>query len=71
MEWFFLLVAYLPVVSAVVGLGLLIAGFLLRKRKKQGSKGLFIAGGICVGIWLLLYIALFLAGALGIGPAPG
>ena len=38
MEWIYLLMAYLPVVSIVVGVALLIAGFVLRKTKKQLSK---------------------------------
>lgn len=70
MEWLFLLIAYLPVISIVIGLALLIAGFALRKTKEQLSNELFIAGGFCVGICLLIYIALFFVGALGIGPVP-
>lgn len=70
MEWLFLLIAYLPVISVIFGLALLVAGFIVRKTKKNHSTGLFIAGGLCVGICLVFYIALFLIGALGIGPVP-
>lgn len=70
MEWLFLLIAYLPIISIAVGLTLLIAGFALRKSKKQFSMGLLIAGGLCIGICLLIYAALFLIGALGMGPVP-
>ena len=70
MEWLFLLIAYLPVISIVIGIALLIAGLVLRKFKNQLSKVSFIVGGLCVGICLLIVIALFLAGALGIGPIP-
>ena len=70
MEWLFLLIAYLPIISIAVGLTLLIAGFALRKSKKHLSTVLLITGGVCVGICLLFYIALFLIGALGIGPVP-
>lgn len=70
MEWLFLLVAYFPVISIVIGLALLIAGFILKKSKKQLSKSLLKASGLCIGICLLVYIALFLIGALGIGPVP-
>lgn len=70
MEWLFLLIAYLPIISIVVGLTLLIAGFTLRKSKKQFSTGLLIVGGVCIGICLLIYIAFFLIGAFGIGPVP-
>ena len=70
MEWLFLLIAYLPVLSILIGLALLIAGFGLRKTKMKLSKGLFIAGGVFVGICLLVCVALLLVGALGIGPVP-
>lgn len=70
MEWLFLLIAYLPIICIAIGLTLLIIGFVLRKSKKYLSTGLLIAGGVCVGICLLIYIALFLVGALGIGPVP-
>ena len=70
MEWLFLLISYLPIISIVVGLTLLISGFVLRKSKKHLSSGLLIVGGVCVGICLLIYIDLFLVGALGIGPVP-
>ena len=70
MEWLYLLMAYLPVISIVVGIALLIIGLVLRKSKKQLSKVFFIVGGLCVGICLLIVVALFLIGALGIGPVP-
>ena len=38
MEWLFSLIAYLPVISIVIGIALLIAGFVLLKSKKQASK---------------------------------
>ncbi|MBP3428738.1 MAG: hypothetical protein J6M47_10835 [Clostridia bacterium] len=70
MEWLYLLMAYLPVISIVVGSTLLIVGLVLRERKRQLSKVFFVVGGVCVGICLLIIAALFLAGALGIGPVP-
>ena len=66
----YLLMAYLPVISIVVGIALLIIGLVLQKSKKQLSKVFFIVGGLCVGICLLIVVALFLIGALGIGPVP-
>ena len=66
----YLLMAYLPVISIVVGIALLIIGLVLRKSKKQLSKVFFIVGGLCVGICLLIVVALVLIGALGIGPVP-
>lgn len=68
MKWLFLLIAYLPIVSILGGLTLLVAGFVLRKTKKQISKSLFITSGVCIGIFILIYGAFFLIGALGIGP---
>lgn len=70
MEWLFLLIAYLPVISIVIGIALLIAGLVLRKSKKHVSKVFFIVGGLCVGICLLVVIVLFLIGAFGVGPVP-
>ena len=64
MECLYLLMAYLPVISIVVGIALLIIGLVLRKSKKQLSKVFFIVGRLC------LVVALFLIGALGIGPVP-
>ena len=66
----YLLMAYLPVISIVVGIALLIIGLVLRKSKKQLSKVFFIVGRLCLGICLLIVVALFLIGALGIGPVP-
>ena len=70
MEWLFSLIAYLPVISIVIGIALLIAGFVLLKSKKQASKAFFIVGGLCIGICLLVVIVLFLIGAFGVGPVP-
>lgn len=70
MEWIFLVIAYLPFLSLLIGLALLISGFVLRKTKIKLSKGMLIAGGLFVGICMLVCIALFLVGALGIGPVP-
>ena len=70
MELVFFVMACLPVIAIVMGLGLLIAGFVLRRRKEQLSRILLIAGGACVGICLLFYIAFFLVGAFGVGPVP-
>ena len=35
MEWIFLLIAYLPIVSIIVGLVLLIAGLVVKKTDKK------------------------------------
>ncbi|MDO5545456.1 MAG: hypothetical protein Q4F81_06490 [Eubacteriales bacterium] len=70
MELIYLLIAYLPIIRIVIGIGLLIAGFTLRKSKEKMSQGFFIAGSLCIGICLLIGIALFLLGAFGVGPVP-
>lgn len=70
MEWMYLLMAYLPVISIVVGIVLLIVGIVMRRQENQLSKAFFIAGGLCVGICVLVGIALFTVGALGLGPVP-
>lgn len=70
MKWLYLLISYLPVICIVFGLALLITGFIFEKCKKQVSHGFFISGEICIGVCLLICIALFLIGALGIGPVP-
>ena len=70
MEWLFLLIAYLPSVSIVVGLILLVAGLVVKKTDKKKATGLLKVGGLCIGICLLVYASLFLIGAVGLGPAP-
>ena len=70
MEWFFLLIAYLPIFSIVVGFGLLMIGFILKKTNKKKMTGFFVTGGGCIGICLLVYGVFFLIGALGVGPVP-
>ena len=70
MEWFFLLIAYLPIFSIVVGFGLLMIGFILKKTNKKKMTGFFVTSGVCIGICLLVYGVFFLIGALGVGPVP-
>ena len=47
-----------------------LAILIFTKTKIKLSKGMFITGGLFVGICMLVCIALFLVGALGIGPVP-
>lgn len=70
MEWIYLLIAYLPIVCVLAGIVSLIAGLCLRKRNRTVSTVLFVAGGVLLGIWLLIYGVFFLIGALGLGPVP-
>ena len=50
MEWIFLLIAYLPIVSIIVGLVLLIAGLVVKKTDKKKATGLLKLGGLGIGI---------------------
>lgn len=52
---FVALIAYLvPIIAIIAGPVLLIAGLILRKSKKKISKSFLIAGGICLGLCLVL-----------------
>lgn len=70
MEWIFLLIAYLPVVSIIVGLVLLITGLVVKKTDKKKATKLLKVGGLCIGICLIVYASFFLIGAMGLGPVP-
>ena len=70
MEWLFLLITYLPIVSIVVGLILIIAGLVVKKTDKKKATGLLKVAGLCIGICLLVYAIFFLIGAMGLGPVP-
>ena len=70
MEWIFSLIAYLPIVSIIVGLVLLISGLVVKKTDKKKAACLLKVGGLCIGICLLVYASLFLIGAMGVGPVP-
>ena len=70
MEWLFLLITYLPIVSIIVGLVLLIAGLVVKKTDKKKATCLLKVGGLCIGICLLVYIGFFIIGAMGLGPVP-
>ena len=70
MEWIFLLIAYLPIVSIIVGLILLISGLVVKKTDKKKATGLLKLGGLGIGICLLVYGVFFLIGAMGLGPVP-
>ena len=70
MEWIFLLIAYLPIVSIIVGLVLLISGLVVKKTDKKKATKLLKVGGLCIGICLIVYASFFLIGAMGLGPVP-
>lgn len=58
MEWFFLLIAYLPIFSIVVGFGLLMIGFILKKTNKKKMTGFFVTGGYVL-VSACLYMVYF------------
>jgi len=70
MEKLFALVAYVPSVGLGVGFMMLATGVLWKNHKKQQAKALMTAGTWCVGVSLVVLMALFAIGAVGLGPVP-
>ena len=68
--WFYLLIAWMPIVSLIVGLILIVVGLVTRNTKVHLSRGIMIFGLGCIGTCMAVVMILFLAGALGIGPVP-
>ena len=66
----YMLMVYLPTITVIVGIPLLIAGTILQKKKKRLAKAFIIIGTSCVGICILFFLLLFVLSALGMGPIP-
>ena len=66
----YILVAYLPAITVIVGIPLLIAGIILQEKKKRLEKVFIIIGTSCIGICILFFLLLFILSALGMGPVP-
>ena len=66
----YMLVAYLPAITVIAGIPLLIAGIILKKKKKRLAKVFIIIGASCIGICILFSLLLFILSALGMGPVP-
>ena len=66
----YILVAYLPAITVIAGIPLLIAGIILKKKKKRLAKLFIIIGATCIGICILFLLLLFILSALGMGPVP-
>ena len=66
----YMLMVYLPTITVIVGIPLLIAGIILQKKKKQLAKVFIIIGTSCIGICILFFLSLFVLSALGMGPVP-
>ena len=66
----YMLMVYLPTITVIVGIPLLIAGIILKKKKKRLSKLFIIIGATCIGICILFFLLLFVLSALGMGPIP-
>ena len=66
----YMLMVYLPAITVIVGIPLLIAGIILEKKKKRLAKVFIIVGTSCVGICILFFLLLFVLSALGMGPVP-
>lgn len=67
-DYLFLLMAYFPVVSLVVGIISLSVYFILRFIKKRIHNWLLVLGFIGIGITLFIYSAFFIIGFMGLGP---
>ena len=65
-----MLMVYLPTITVIVGIPLLIAGIILKKKKKRLAKLFIIIGATCIGICILYFLLLFVLSALGMGPVP-
>ena len=63
----YILVAYLPAITVIAGIPLLIAGIILKKKKKRLAKVFIIIGASCIGICILFFLLLFILSALGMG----
>ncbi|MBQ8856758.1 MAG: hypothetical protein IJ024_01290 [Lachnospiraceae bacterium] len=66
----YMLIAYLPAITVVVAIPLLITGIILQKKKKRFAKAFIIIGTSCIGICILFFLLLFALSALGMGPVP-
>ena len=68
MDLLFMIIAYFPVLTGIVGAVSLLTytGFALLKSTRYNA--LLIIGCIGVGLTLLVYTAFFLTGYLGMGP---
>ena len=66
----YILVAYLPAITVIAGIPLVIAGIILKKKKKRLAKLFIIIGATCIGICILFLLLLFILSALGMGPVP-
>ena len=66
----YMLMVYIPTITVIVGIPLLIAGIILQKKKKRLAKVLIVFGTSCIGICILFFLLLFVLSALGMGPIP-
>lgn len=70
MEWLYLLIAWVPIVSMIAGLVLVVIGLIMRRKKKWHTNAILALGLGCMVTCMAIGVLLFLAGALGIGPVP-
>ena len=66
----YMLMAYLPAITVIVGIPLLIVGIILQKKKKRLAKSFIIIGTSCIGVCILFFLLLFMLSMFGMGPIP-
>ena len=66
----YMLMVYLPAITVIVGIPLLVAGIILQKKKKRLAKVFIIIGTSCIGVCIMFFLLLFMLSALGMGPVP-
>ncbi|WP_124067299.1 hypothetical protein [Clostridium sp. E02] len=64
----YLIFAYLPFVSIIAGIILLITGTVLKFKGAFIYKKIFLIGGIFIAIFFLCIIAILAMGFIGVGP---
>lgn len=66
---FLILAVYIPITLFVLGIVLLIIGIYLKSKKLLVYKKLFIIGGICLAVFLIIFLVIpFTMGLIGVGP---
>ena len=66
---FLSLTVYIPIMLFILGIVLLIIGIYLKSKKSLVYKKLFIIGGICLAVFLIIYLGIvFTMGLIGVGP---
>ena len=66
---FLSLTVYIPIMLFILGIVLLIIGIYLKSKKSLVYKKLFIIGGICLAVFLIIFLVMPVTmGLIGVGP---